>query len=77
MVGEPLFRGLDHPMPATAVPFAPGGQLARIYAADIAHGAGQAPGNDFWIDRMLAREELAVASTITTTGCLRVVAPRI
>ncbi|WP_372166171.1 Ig-like domain-containing protein [Xanthomonas axonopodis] len=56
MIGEPLFRGLDHPMPPTAVPFAPGGQLARIYAADVAHGAGQAPGNDFWIDRLLARE---------------------
>lgn len=56
MIGEPLFRGLDHPIPDSAVPFAPGGQLARIYAADVAHGAGQAPGNDFWIDRMLARE---------------------
>lgn len=59
MIGEPLFRGLDHPVPDNAVPFAPGGQLARIYAADLAHGAGQVAGNDFWIDRMLAREGTA------------------
>ncbi|KCW99716.1 carbohydrate-binding protein [Xanthomonas arboricola pv. pruni] len=55
-IGEPRFRGLAHPVPDSGVAFAPGGQLARIYAADIAHGAGQAPGKDFWIDRMLARE---------------------
>lgn len=55
-IGEPRFRGLAHPVPDSGVAFAPGGQLARIYAADIAHGAGQAPGKDFWIDRMLARD---------------------
>ncbi|WAT15978.1 Ig-like domain-containing protein [Xanthomonas fragariae] len=56
MIGEPQFRGVEHPVPDSGAAFAPGGQLARIYAADRAHGAGQAPGNDFWVDRMLARE---------------------
>ncbi|WDM77148.1 Ig-like domain-containing protein [Xanthomonas cucurbitae] len=55
-IGEPKFRGLAHPLPETGAEFAPDGQLARIYAADLARGAGQTPGNDFWIDRMLARE---------------------
>ncbi|WP_115046867.1 Ig-like domain-containing protein [Xanthomonas arboricola] len=55
-IGAPQFRGLAHPVPDTGVAFAPGGQLARIYAADLDHGAGQAPGQDFWIDRMLVRE---------------------
>lgn len=55
-IGYPHFRGLAHPVPDSGVAFAPGGQLARIYAADLARGAGQAAGNDFWIDRMLVRE---------------------
>lgn len=55
-IGEPRFRGIAHPVPHSGVAFAPGGQLARIYAVDLARGAGQAPGKDFWIDRMLARD---------------------
>ncbi|MCD0252677.1 Ig-like domain-containing protein [Xanthomonas campestris pv. campestris] len=55
-IGEPRFRGLAHPVPESGVAFAPDGQLARIFAADVARGAGQVPGNDFWVDRMLVRE---------------------
>ncbi|WP_456361859.1 Ig-like domain-containing protein [Xanthomonas arboricola] len=55
-IGAPQFRGLAHPLPDASVAFAPDGQLARIYAADLEHGAGKAPGQDFWIDRMLVRE---------------------
>ncbi|WP_115560546.1 Ig-like domain-containing protein [Xanthomonas arboricola] len=55
-IGDPRFHGLEHPLPDSGVAFAPGGQLARIYAADRARGAGQVAGNDFWIDRMLVRE---------------------
>lgn len=59
LIGEPRFHGLQHPLPDSTVPFAPGGYLARVYAADVAQGAGQVPGTDFWIDRMLARDGTA------------------
>lgn len=54
-IGYPRFAGAAHPVPATGVAFAPGGHLGKVFAADLAHGAGSAPGHDFWIDRMLAR----------------------
>ena len=55
-IGYPAFKGLAEPVPDTGVAFVPGAHLARIFALDQARGAGQLPGNDFWIDRMLARE---------------------
>lgn len=55
-IGYPVFKGLARPVPDTGVAFVPGGHLARIFAADRSRGAGSAPGNEFWIDRMLARE---------------------
>ncbi|WP_250901680.1 MULTISPECIES: Ig-like domain-containing protein [unclassified Dyella] len=54
-IGYPRFKGDPHPMPATGVAFAPGGYLEKVFASDLAQGAGSAPGKDFWIDRMLAR----------------------
>ncbi|WP_093138109.1 discoidin domain-containing protein [Pseudoxanthomonas sp. GM95] len=54
-IGDPVFKGDAHPVPDTGVPFAPGGYLPAVFAADQAQGAGTAPGHDFWIDRMLAR----------------------
>lgn len=54
-IGYPVFKGDAHPIPQAGVAFAPGGYLAKIFAADQAHGAGSTPGNDFWIDRMLVR----------------------
>jgi hypothetical protein len=54
-LGYPRFHGTPTPIPASGVVFAPGGHLQRVFAADLAAGAGTAPGKDFWIDRMLAR----------------------
>jgi hypothetical protein len=54
-IGYPHFKGDPHPVPGTGVAFAPGGYLGKVFATDQAHGAGSAPGKDFWIDRMLAR----------------------
>jgi hypothetical protein len=55
-IGYPRFKGDPHPMPATGVAFSPGGYLGKIFAGDVARGAGSEPGRDFWIDRMLVRE---------------------
>ncbi|MFT4198227.1 MAG: carbohydrate-binding protein, partial [Pseudoxanthomonas sp.] len=55
-IGYPRFTGEPRPLPATGVAFAPGGYLGKVFAADLAQGAGSAPGRDFWIDRMLARD---------------------
>ncbi|MDR6672023.1 hypothetical protein J2Y70_000611 [Xanthomonas translucens] len=54
-LGYPRFKGDAQPLPDNGVAFAPGGHLRRVFAADLAAGAGSAPGKDFWIDRMLAR----------------------
>ncbi|QNH17421.1 carbohydrate-binding protein [Xanthomonas sp. SS] len=54
-LGYPHFKGTPTPIPDSGVAFAPGGHLQRVFAADLAAGAGTAPGKDFWIDRMLAR----------------------
>lgn len=54
-LGYPAFVGAADPVPDTGVDFAPGGYLGDVFAADAAAGAGAAPGQDFWIDRMLAR----------------------
>ncbi|WP_232760386.1 hypothetical protein, partial [Xanthomonas sp. SHU 166] len=54
-IGMPHFKGDAHPLPDSGVAFAPGrgqGQLQRVFAADLAAGAGRAPGRDFWIDRL-------------------------
>lgn len=58
-IGMPRFAGDALPLPDSGVAFAPGqgqGQLQRVFAADLAAGAGSAPGRDFWIDRVLARQ---------------------
>ncbi len=58
-IGMPHFKGDAHPLPDSGVAFTPGrglGQLQRVFAADLATGAGRAPGRDFWIDRLLARQ---------------------
>lgn len=69
-LGWPTFRGDEHPVPDTGVDLVPGGHLQRVFDADVAAGAGSAPGRDFWMDRMLARsgpmvdgDENAVAFT--------------
>jgi len=54
-IGYPAFKGSATPVPSTGVDYAPGGYLSKVFAQDLAAGAGSAPGNDFWIDRMLAR----------------------
>lgn len=54
-LGYPAFVGSAEPIPDTGVAFAPGGYLSSVFAADLAAGAGSAPGQDFWLDRMLAR----------------------
>ncbi len=59
-LGYPHFKGTPTPIPDSGVAFAPGGHLQRVFAADLAAGAGTAPGKDFWIDRMLARSGTGV-----------------
>jgi len=54
-LGYPAFVGSADPVPDTGVDFAPGGYLSSVFAADVAAGAGTSPGQDFWLDRMLAR----------------------
>ena len=51
----PVFTGDANPVPDQRTGFRPGNQLRAIFDADVRAGAGSAPGNDFWIDRMLAR----------------------
>lgn len=55
-IGYPVFKGAADPLPTAGVTFAPGGYLAKVFDADRKRGAGSAPGQDFWIDRMLARD---------------------
>lgn len=55
-IGLPDFHGSDEPVPQTDVGYDVDGQLEAIYQEDLAAGAGEAPGQDFWIDEMLARE---------------------
>jgi len=54
-LGMPEFTGSDTPVPATGVDYGPSPYLQRVFDADLAAGAGSAPGQDFWMDRMLAR----------------------
>ena len=54
-IGYPAFKGSATPVPETGVAYAPGSYLSKVFATDVAAGAGTTPGNDFWIDRMLAR----------------------
>ncbi|WP_430784182.1 Ig-like domain-containing protein [Actinoplanes sp. G11-F43] len=51
----PVFKGDANPVPDDRTGYTPGNQLQAIFDADVAAGAGSAPGDDFWIDRMLAR----------------------
>jgi hypothetical protein len=51
----PTFKGEADPMPDTGVQYVPTNYLAEIFAADLAGGAGSVPGNDFYVDRILAR----------------------
>ncbi|GKW20069.1 carbohydrate-binding protein [Pectobacterium araliae] len=55
-IGYPVFKGLAHPITDNGVKFKPGGYLRRVFDADQARGAGSNPGEDFWIDQILARE---------------------
>lgn len=54
-LGMPVFHGSEAPVPDTGVDYAPSPYLQRVFDADVGAGAGTAPGNDFWVDRMLAR----------------------
>lgn len=54
-LGMPVFEGSDTPVPDTGVEYGPSPYLQRVFDADVAAGAGSAPGTDFWVDRMLAR----------------------
>ncbi|MEV0566972.1 Ig-like domain-containing protein [Dactylosporangium sp. NPDC050588] len=51
----PTFTGSADPVPDERTGYHARNQLQAIFDADVAAGAGSAPGNDFWIDRMLAR----------------------
>lgn len=55
-LGYPEFVNTDLAIPETTAKYSPTeGHLAQIFAEDRAAGAGTAPGKDFWVDRMLAR----------------------
>ena len=54
-LGYPTFTGSPNPVPATGVDYTPSAYLQQVFDHDVAQGAGTAPGQDFWIDRMLAR----------------------
>jgi len=56
-LGYPVFTNVDQAVPDSGVPFdASTSQLEKIYAEDLAAGAGTAPKKDFWVDRMLVRK---------------------
>ncbi|MBT0994180.1 Ig-like domain-containing protein [Cellulomonas sp. DKR-3] len=81
-LGYPAFTGSATPVPDTGVAYTPGGYLAKVFAADQAAGAGSAPGDDFWLDRMLARTgpmfdgtENAVAFTRGRTAFMKTHSP--
>ena len=53
----PVFVNADKAIPATTATYTPtASYLERVYAADVAKGAGTAPNRDFWLDAMLARD---------------------
>lgn len=55
----PTFTGSANPVPATGVTYDPSSSyLNAVLNADVAAGAGSAPGHDFWVDRMLVRNGL-------------------
>ncbi|GAA0481724.1 hypothetical protein Ade02nite_57250 [Paractinoplanes deccanensis] len=51
----PVFKGDADPVPDERTGYHPRNQLQAVFDADVAAGAGSDTGNDFWIDRMLAR----------------------
>ncbi|MFC4066668.1 hypothetical protein [Actinoplanes subglobosus] len=51
----PVFKGDANPVPDDRTGYHTRNQLQAIFEADVAARAGSAPGQDFWIDRMLAR----------------------
>ena len=51
----PVFKGSADPVPDERTGYHVRNQLQSIFDADVAAGAGSSTGNDFWIDRMLAR----------------------
>ncbi|WP_305787164.1 Ig-like domain-containing protein [Symbioplanes lichenis] len=51
----PVFKGDPNPVPDQRTGFHVRNQLQAIFDADVAAGAGTTAGNDFWVDRMLAR----------------------
>lgn len=56
-LGYPAFINGDKAIPATTAAYDPTTPyLGRIFAADAAAGAGKTPGNDYWLDKMLARD---------------------
>lgn len=54
-IGYPAFTGSPDPVPDTRVAYTVGNQMQAIFDADVAAGAGAGVGEDFWMDRMLAR----------------------
>jgi hypothetical protein len=55
-IGYPTFVNSGSAIPDKPVGYSPDSSyLADIFAADLAAGAGTAPGNDFWVDEMLVR----------------------
>ncbi|MCM6761532.1 Ig-like domain-containing protein [Rathayibacter sp. ZW T2_19] len=56
-LGYPTFTNGASAIPPTTATYDPTvSHLGKIYAADLAAGAGSAPGKDFWLDRMLSRD---------------------
>ncbi|WP_460798722.1 Ig-like domain-containing protein [Microbacterium sp. GXF0217] len=56
-LGYPAFVNSELAIPDTTAVYSPGeSYLASVFEADQSAGAGTAPGKDFWIDRMLARD---------------------
>jgi hypothetical protein len=51
----PVFKGDADPIPDDRTGYHARNQLQAIFDADVAAGAGSDAGQDFWIDRMLAR----------------------
>ncbi|WP_311215132.1 MULTISPECIES: Ig-like domain-containing protein [unclassified Arthrobacter] len=56
-LGYPTFVNGDQAIPVTSAGYDPTTPyLAKVYAADVAAGAGTVPGQDYWLDKMLSRD---------------------
>ena len=55
-LGYPEFKGVEDPVPETGVTYSPeSSYLGKVFAKDVADGAGTSVEKDFWVDKMLAR----------------------